>query len=978
MLEQEKIEGNEPVRTMKYAVLDFETTGHGPHDRIIQVGLSLIDNGQLSYTYASYVQPEIPIPRFITELTGISENDVKHAPTIDEVIVEMLPLLDGRILVAHHAAFDVGFLQRMLEECGYESFQGPVLDTMDIVRIFYPEIPSLQLSMLANSLEIPHDRPHQADSDAETTALILIHCLERIKQTSLLTLRRVVEILDPNAVPMIADLSDWLNAICLEREQLALEVETEITKKSFRGFNLAINEWGNDTPIDFDQRADALPDQFKQLLPELRQRIATTFDAYEERTAQFEMMDAVAKALEEDRHLLVEAGTGTGKSLAYLLPAVFSSAKNKQKVVVTTHTINLQEQLRQRDVPLLEQLFPVPFKSAILKGRSHYLCLRKFESKINGRQYEWNRDEFVTAAQMVVWLSETSNGEDDDLHLAGRNRDFWKSVASDSDSCLNRACPWFKRCFFHRARHQATAADVIITNHAMVFTDMLVEHPILPTYNHLIVDEAHHFEEVAVNHLGTSVNYYNGVNALLELYSNAKSGIIPNLLSAVSIDPELFEASVIDTLQDAIGEVISLKEKWESWFEQLYSVTMERMERNSQEPSFVVRLLPDNPPRAWGEISSQLREWLNPCISLVDRLDLVIRDVKEKIDDYATQAILTDANGSVMALRDLSMKLHKFISLSEDQYVYWLEASPNYRSKSMQLNMAPIDVSAILRESIFETKDSVVLTSATLSVGQKFEYFIDQLGLDTSLSNDRLMTLQLASPFDYRNNVLMTIPRDFPIVKGMNGEEEFVQRLVESLSRVAVALQGRMLVLFTSNKMLRQVHERLKEELSTKSIQVFGQGVESNNRSKLTKLFVDSSACVLLGTSSFWEGVDIPGDALSCLAIVRLPFQPPNHPLVEAKCDLIKAQGKNPFMVYSLPQAVLKFKQGFGRLIRTANDRGIVIVYDRRVLDTYYGKYFLYSLPGPKIEHMNDEFMVGRIHDWFYDADSKGTLNENI
>jgi ATP-dependent DNA helicase DinG len=256
------------------------------------------------------------------------------------------------------------------------------------------------------------------------------------------------------------------------------------------------------------------------------------------------------------------------------------------------------------------------------------------------------------------------------------------------------------------------------------------------------------------------------------------------------------------------------------------------------------------------------------------------------------------------------------------------------------------------------------MTSATLSVAQRFDYFIDQFGLDSSRESGRLTTLQLQSPFDYRNNVLLTIPRDFPEIKGAVGEAAFVDKLIESLSDVAKATNGKMLVLFTSNKMLRQVHEGMKEQLRSHNIQLFGQGVDSTNRSKLTKLFMDSKAAVLLGTSSFWEGVDIPGEALSVLAIIRLPFQPPNHPLVEAKNDFIKASGKNPFMAYAVPQAVLRFKQGFGRLIRTATDRGAVIVYDRRLIDTYYGKHFLYSLPGPKIEHMHNEYIVNRVQTW--------------
>lgn len=949
---------------MNYAVLDFETTGHGPNDRIIQIGLALIENGELTETYNQFVNPEVPIPRFITDLTGIRDADVADAPVIEDVLPDLLPRLEGRILVAHHASFDVGFLQRMLDECGYAPFAGPVLDTLDIARIFFPQIASLQLSMLASSLGVEHDRPHQADSDAETTARILLRGIEAMEQTSIMTLNRVAELLDGNAVPAIADLSEWIRLHVAQREEAQAAVERERDAKGFRGFQLALGEWGGEDELDIDARTGELPETFAEMIPGLNAKLAQSFDAYEIREAQTEMMAAVGNSFAEDSHLLVEAGTGTGKSLAYLLPAAYASAKAQQKVVITTHTINLQEQLRTRDLPLLEEVFPVPVRSTVLKGRSHYLCLRKFEGKINGRQFDWVKDDLVAAAQMVVWLEQTQLGEDDDVHLGGRTRDFWKTVSSDADSCLNRACPWFKRCFYHRARHQAQTADLIITNHAMVFTDLIVEHPILPIYQQLVVDEAHHFEEVAVSHLGMNLTYYSGVNALLDMYSNAKSGAIPMLLATVTKEDDKYDVTTVNRLQEAVGEIVELKVGWDRLFENTYAWAFERLEKYASEPSLVVRLKPDAAPGWWGELREELTAWTNSCIRLVESVDQVIRLVKEVEDGYAGQAVVTDAYGAAIGLRELCNKLHTFQLLHDTNQVYWMEASTNYKSKSLQWSMAPIDVSEQLRERIFEAKASVILTSATLSVAQRFEYFIDQFGLDTSAASGRLTTLQLQSPFDYRNNVLLTIPRDFPEIRGAVGEAAFVDKLIESLCDVAKATNGKMLVLFTSNKMLRQVHEGMKERLRKHGIQLFGQGVDSTNRSKLTKLFMDSKAAVLLGTSSFWEGVDIPGEALSVLAIIRLPFQPPNHPLVEAKNDYIKASGKNPFMAYAVPQAVLRFKQGFGRLIRTATDRGAVIVYDRRLIDTYYGKHFLYSLPGPKIEHMHNEYIVERIQTW--------------
>ncbi len=276
----------------------------------------------------------------------------------------------------------------------------------------------------------------------------------------------------------------------------------------------------------------------------------------------------------------------------------------------------------------------------------------------------------------------------------------------------------------------------------------------------------------------------------------------------------------------------------------------------------------------------------------------------------------------------------------------------------------PADVSGQLKKYFFDTKKSITLTSATLSVQKSFSYASEQLGLWEHEKSGRLKTVQLPSPFNYREQALVIVPRDFPGLKGQSADPHFITRLTESLAEAAVETGGRMLVLFTSYKMLRQAYDPLKELLAPFSIQVLGQGIDSGNRSKLTRRFQQNQASVLLGTSSFWEGVDIPGDALTALAIVRLPFQPPNHPLVEAKAEMLVEQKQNPFMKLSIPQAVIRFKQGFGRLVRSARDKGIVLIYDTRVIETRYGKFFLYSLPGPKIESMHVDKIVPRMREW--------------
>jgi ATP-dependent DNA helicase DinG len=943
---------------MKFAVLDFETTGSQTHDEIIQVGLVIIHQFQITDRYTSLVNPGIGIPSSITNLTGITDEMVKEAPRLDEVMADIVPLLSDAVLVGHNIAFDLSFLQRALDESGYYPFDGRVLDTMDALRICFPGLSSLQLSLASQSLGIVHERPHQADSDAEATALLWLTCMERLFQLPLLTIQRLCSLFEPEA-------SDWgwfLQEI-RQFKEMNMSEDTD-TARYFRQFTLCVDDWDQQEPVRDEYDVEALPDQFQVFYDQVKQNLQTKFSAFEDREAQVLMQQEVESALQEKRHLMIEAGTGTGKSLGYLIPALYYGIKNDKKVVISTYTINLQEQLKERDIPLLQDIFPVPFQAAVLKGRSHYLCLRKFEYKMNSLDFEYGKEDRITAGQMLVWLGETKTGDEEELHLGNKGSQFWHTVASDADSCLNRACPWFKKCFYHRARYNSNHADVIITNHSLLFTDMKAENRVLPAYKHLIIDEAHHFEEVASKHLGIELHYGSFVNTLLWLYKDSRNGQLSQLRLRLQKHEGEQVSGWLQAIDLLIPKLIQIKEDWELLAEQLYqllSANSDPAQTEMGQP--VLRVKKEKLPSVWNTlqgIESNIFLHLNEAGKQLERL---LYEVKEVSDEYDVQSIVTDLGGIVKDLNRHKDALHFFMNLTDDSYVYWMEANLYAKSRSLHLISVPTDVSPKLREYFFDAKDSVVMTSATLSVEKSFRYTCEQLGLDAD-DGGKLKTVQLPSPFNYREQSLVVIPRDFPSIKGGGSEAVFVEKLIESLAEVATGTKGRMLVLFTSNKMLKATHSGLKERLAPLGIQVLGQGVDSSNRSKLTRMFQNHQSCVLLGTSSFWEGVDIPGEALSCLAIVRLPFQPPNHPLVEAKTEFLKKQNMNPFMKLSVPQAVIRFKQGFGRLVRTAGDKGIVVIYDTRVIDTSYGKYFLYSLPGPKIEHMPTSQLVPRIKQW--------------
>ncbi len=944
---------------MRFAVLDVETTGNRGDDEVIQFGLALIDDGAISGTYSTYVYTEKEIPEFIVQMTGITQEMVNGAPRLEQVALELLPLLEDRVLVGHNVNFDLDFLQRSLIQSGHAAYAGRVLDTMDLLRICYPQLGSMRLGMACNELGVKLDRPHHAECDAVATAELFLLCLRKLDSLPLLTIQRITALLE--ARHDAGDLRWLFEQIRFRREMTqALEMDQ---RSYFRRIHLKVGDWADSQEEEEDYPDELVELSFSAFYEQAKEALRTSFEHYEERAEQETMIFEVYEAFRQGRHLLIEAGTGTGKSLAYLLPALYTSLTEDRRVVVSTHTINLQEQLRRRDLPLLQQISPYPFKAAVLKGRNHYLCLRKFEQRLNGRDYD-SRDQLIAAAQMLVWLGDTEHGDDEELQLSSRGKDFWRSVESDTHSCLNRACPWFRKCFYHRSRHAAGEADIVITNHSMLLTDVRAENRIIPPYDLLVIDEAHHFEQTASKHMGVELGYYSFLNPLTWLVKDAKNGQLPALIHTLRTHPHEEAPAWAEKLEELVPIFHEVKEDWERLTGLLYESAEQSAGSASGDSGYVLRLQKDKLPKNWSD-AVVLEDNIYMRLGEICRtLDKVLAELKDAASGLDMQSAITDMAGGVANLTRVRDDLRFLMRLDDANYVYWVEANSYYKHRSLSFLSVPIDVSKLLWEQFFSQKESVVLTSATLSVNQTFEYAVEQLGLAEAQERGQLKTVQLPSPFRYEEQALVLVPRDFPTIRGSYADNRFLEMLTSSLAEIALVTGGRMLVLFTSYKMLRQVHGELKNRLSPHHIQVLGQGIESSNRSKLVRMFQETPNCVLLGTSSFWEGVDIPGDALSVLAIVRLPFQPPNHPYIEAKSEYLKSLGMNPFMKYSVPQAVIQFKQGFGRLVRTVNDKGIVVVYDTRVIDTQYGKHFLRSLPKPRMENALTASMGRRIREW--------------
>ncbi|WP_326998775.1 exonuclease domain-containing protein [Cohnella kolymensis] len=797
---------------MKFAVLDFETTGISPDkDEIIQAALAVIDEtGAVCSQYAAFVRPDKPVPAEITRLTGIRDEDVRSAPELEEMLSQMVPLLQDVVLVGHNVEFDARFLQAALDRSGYLAFTGRMLDTVELTRLMYPTLPSYSLTSVTQTLGIRHDRAHQADSDAMATAELFKLCLDKMRNLPVFTLQRLNTLFDPDRSDLgwlIADTMAW-------REMQPLQAEEDY--HYFRQFAMKVGDWGEEAGDGQDHAAaaaEALSElSFEQYIATVRGNLQELLPSYESREGQDIMFNEVMNALQEESHLLVEAGTGTGKSLGYLLPSLYYGLKESKKVVVTTHTLQLQEQLRQRDLPLLQKVLPMPFRASVFKGRSNYLCLRKFESRQQIPDHALSWDDAITRGGMTVWLGETLRGEAEELNIGGRNKEEWDQVSSDAASCLNRACPWFRRCFYHRARQDASKADLVITNHALVFTDMRADSRLLPAYDRLIVDEAHHLEEVASHHLGQKTGHSSLALPLQRLWKDSRTGLLPQLMNAVSITDHEEAPAWAEKLEAAVSKLHEIRDAWERWMDALFGM-LSGQAAADESGSLTLRIKPSDLPANWQNLTIDGNNVIQLLSDFIRPLDKLIAEIREQLDELTIQGMTTDMSGLLKDLQEVRSDTQSFVTLGRPEFVYWLEGHSQYRGRSVYVYGVPADVSGLLKEGVFDRKASVVMTSATLTVDKSFRYVTDQLGLDAAERDGRLKTALLPSPFNYRKQALVLIPRDFPAIKGRDGDPQFINALVKSLQEVAVTVGGRMLVLFTSHRMLKTVYGPLTDSL---------------------------------------------------------------------------------------------------------------------------------------------------------------------
>ena len=891
---------------------DLETTGLDVATcEIIEIGIARFDDGELIDSYQTFVKPSGPIPVEITHLTGIHTEDVQHAPPIEDILDELQAQFGSAPVIAHNAGFDVSFMHKhgLLAD-------NAVIDTYELASIVLPSAPRYNLGSLATAAGIQLKNAHRALDDAIATGQLYWTLWQRLLR---LPAKILAEIASAAGVTPW-DLLPLFQAALSESLQSGMDgrINSPFFTEEPPGKPLKPSQ-ASHSKVDVDQVRNMF-----ETSGDLGQRLS----GYEPRGPQAQMACQVATALNEGEQVLIEAGTGTGKSLAYLIPAAHWATRNDQRVVVSTHTINLQEQLLKKDMPIVHEIVNRDLQASIMKGRGNYLCPRRLDTL--RRRKPANMEELRTLAKVLVWMQNGCSGDRGDLSLRAGEWNTWTRLSAQDEDCTTFRCASEMNgvCPYYRARRRAETAHILITNHALLITDANIENRVLPEYLNLIVDEAHHLEDAITDGLSRRIDE-KLILALLREIGAGRSSTLRELLSAARTTVPAPDLARLDRfVENTVDTLGIMNAKVRKYFRALYDFAVSH-DRGGR---YQMRLL--NSHRDSGSFANAQTAWKQLAeyfLAVADALGHLARALPRyeqyRIPDF------DDYRGEIRShlhfLNALHDQLEHFTFDPDSNMVY--SVTPGDKAERLRIHISPLHVGPLMEEFLNQRKESIILTGATLRTQGNFDHIKERLYAD------HYETVALGSPFDYMRSTLVYVPDDIPEPSQRSAYQKMVERGIVEL---AAELEGRVLVLFTSYAQLRETSRAITPRLKLGDIVVYDQSF-GTSRDALLQSFKSAKRAVLMGTRSFWEGIDIPGEDLSAVVIARLPFAVPTDPIFSARSEAYE----NAFPQYAVPDAILRFRQGFGRLIRSSSDRGIVAIFDKRVISKNYGASFLESLP---------------------------------
>ncbi len=863
-----------------YISLDLETTGFEPaFDQVIEIAAIKFQNNQIIDRFETLINPEIEIPSMVSHITGINTELVKNAPTFSEIKQKLSEFLGNYPIIGHNIEFDLNFL-----EAKGIPILNKQIDTLKLSNILLNNLPSLSLETISTHLNIKHEHKHRAMSDASVCVDLFNILKEKITEIPKNTLDEIKTLIKKSNW----DLADIFQNAESQNQNISNPV-TVIPKPENSTLNISINS-------------------IEDLINLLNQNSPFTENIhnYEVRAGQIKMINHILNSFQNNTNAIIEAGTGTGKTLAYLLAAAFAKTKWNKKVIISTHTNNLQDQITNKDFNIVKTLFP-NIQITTLKGRKKYFSISRFNQFKNKDYFE--EYELTAIIKILLWLNHTGTGDLDELNLINKEITLYEVICSDPD---HQPLKDQEFEYLEKARQKAESADIVVVNHALLIQDTISDNIILPNNPILIVDEAHHLETTITDAQTVSI----GSNKLEKILNNIISPIEDHKNSTMDfsniISPLLSDWKKIKPELSILIEKVFLILK--GLLEQKVSINT-----NNQNLTINQQILQST---SWIEVLNLLHTF----IVNLPQINNLINKTNELITDLNLNN--TELNHNLFELNKYFSDLQKYTQNTHN-LITWINKGMD---ESIHFKFTPLKIQETVTNNILPRYSSIILTSATLTTNNNFQYIKDELGLDPSFEE-----LQISSHFSYPDQVKIIIPEDLTEPKN----PEYLEQCEKIIEQVIKTNGGRTLVLFTAKRDLHKIYFDLAPQLKQEGFELLGQNI-SGGRGKIISHFSHEPAkTAILGTNSFWEGVDLAGNILTSVIIQKLPFDPPDDPIISSRSTLFS----QPFDQYSLPRAILRFKQGFGRLIRSASDTGAVIILDSRLVQKSYGQSFISSLP---------------------------------